>query len=188
MMDRLTLTATEVPSSEFIDLGLHVCITQANDVIYYNVSTNDECKELCLNETSIVCWSVEYGEEGGSHSKMCQLSTQYSGIITLSNPCGPDVIYSERIPVHRQRGVTVHLRHQGQRLEKHILHMTSYSSRLECTQSCNIYLYCVAFDFNKNIVTNNCQLLTQKSDVSAPGDLVEDANWNYYEVTGRVWE
>ncbi|CAH1780251.1 unnamed protein product [Owenia fusiformis] len=88
------------PSNGFVDLGFQVCIPSSNDVVITNVLTYDECKQLCLDETSIVCWSVEYGMQGGSNSLNCQLSAQYSGTVTIMNPCEADVFYSERIPTY----------------------------------------------------------------------------------------
>ncbi|CAH1778960.1 unnamed protein product [Owenia fusiformis] len=164
------------------------CLSGYNDVIYDNINSLEECKQLCMEETSIVCWSVEYGPEGGSHSKKCQLSIEYSATVTVTKPCGSYVLYSERITLVRRKEASAYLRREGQKLGNHILDIRSCSSRLKCTKFCSTYFDCAAYNFNQNNVVDNCELLTQKMDVSAQSDMVEDEKWNYYEITNRIWQ
>ncbi|CAH1784877.1 unnamed protein product [Owenia fusiformis] len=86
-------TIYEIPSTDMVDLG-SVCVPNENDAIYSNILTYEECKQLCLDETSFLCWSVEW-----QPNKNCQLSKKYSGNFNLAIPCHVDLLFSERIPL-----------------------------------------------------------------------------------------
>ncbi|CAH1799684.1 unnamed protein product [Owenia fusiformis] len=87
----------------------------------------------------------------------------------------------------RKRGLDSQV-YKGQRLTNHILDMARSRSRIDCARLCNTKRDCVAFNFKKKGLDNNCQLLSRKMDDSPPTDLIIDSDWNYYEVQMRVWE
>jgi len=169
-------TSNAVPVTDENWSGIkEACIRNANYKTLEEVLTLDDCKAKCVEETGIVCASIDYNPK--SHKcNLCELTSDYSGYL---EPCHSNGwLFTER-----KTAVDENWTGMKEACIKNANYKTleNVSSIYDCKAKCveETGILCMSIDYNPN--SRKCNFCELKSDFSGYMEPCHTNGWLHTE-------